>query len=571
MTARRVFRTDILRTLLGRLAIVNLLALLPLAILVISQVRDFEARDLETQRNAAFAHTVASAQAQINLISSAQSLARTLAATLLFMNDDPQECQRLMTKVGEAYPEFSLIGFIPLSGQMTCSSAHKDHDFSQTLFFERLLDSTGSTQVLNRSAPVSMMPIIGTSYPVRNRQGTLIGIITVSVPHAAPVQVALDVHTVPVIDTLDVLLTFDSEGTLLTSSIGLDDIASHLPQTRPLADLAQEGEQSFIAPDAHGQTRIFSVVGITDELFLLGSWAPKSPQTMLPAHIAPYLLVVFIIVSGLIAAAIAADQLVVRHVRQLSSSMMIFAANRKSATPPVLLHPPSEIADLAHTYALMVDVLQRDEEEMASLLSQKEQLLREVHHRTGNSLQLIASILRMHIRESKDEALSNVLRHLLERIMSLSTVHLGLYKVTGNDGIAMDALLQEVISKVDSLHRAQYGQHNITANLSALHIATHQAVPLALLVTEVLSSFLTSLDESSYEKITIDLQSMTPHLAELRITGPIGAEAQITGQGGDSTDLIAARLIRSFVRQLDGAMLVELGERQLHFKMQFRI
>lgn len=553
------------------MAIVNLLALLPLAILVIIQVRDFEVKNLEAQSNAAFAHTLASAQAQIGLINGAQSLSRTLASTLLSVTDNPQDCRKLMTKVGAAYPEFSFIGFIPVSGMMSCSSTGEVHDFSHTLFFEKLLESNGTAQVLNRWAPLSQMAVIGTAYPVYDAANALVGIVTVSVPHATPVKVAMDDRTKHVVDSVDFLVTFDVSGTLLTSSLDIHEASSHLPYAQSLAELASKGEQSFISPDGHGQTRIYSVVHITEELFLLGSWAPKSSATLLPDTIAPYVLVVLIIISGLIAAAFAADQLVVRHVRRLANAMMSFASDRERSDPPILLHPPSEIAELAETYALLLGVLRRDEKEMASLLSQKEQLLREVHHRTGNSLQLIVSILRMHIRESKDEALTAVLRHLLERTMSLSTVHLGLYKVAGSHGIAVDELLKNVIDKVDSLHAAQSGQHNILAEFSPLHIATHQAVPLALLVTELLSSFLGALGAKSHEKITFKLKTISPYVAELSVAGPLESEAPITGQSGNSIDLISARLIRSFVRQLDGAMLVDTDEELFYFKVQFRI
>ena len=431
-------RPKFARSLVGRLALVNLLALLPLTVLVLIQVRDYEHRTLENQRRAAMAHTIASAQGQIKLISSAQTLARTVAALIPAVATDDESCNTLVGRTAASYPEYSLIGFVPMSGLMTCSSTGAPFDFAQTTFFEQLTSNAGSQEVLNRMGPVSHVPIIGTSEPVFDDEGTRLGIVTVSVPHEVAISPELDSYSRPVLDAPDALITFDIHGTELTSSIGLDHVTDHLPEGTDLKTLAQMGEQSFTALNGLGFTRIFSIVPITNDLLLLGSWEPKRSEVLLPPDLAPYLLVFLITISGLIAAAFAADKLVIRHVRSLGSAMNAFTAGGRGGEAPELDRPPSEIADLSESYGTMIATIQRDEAELENLLHEKEQLLREVHHRTGNSLQLIASILRMHLREAEDENVRSVLRHLLERIMSLSTVHLGLYKLAGNDGIASD-------------------------------------------------------------------------------------------------------------------------------------
>ena len=72
----------------------------------------------------------------------------------------------------------------------------------------------------------------------------------------------------------------------------------------------------------------------------------------------------------------------------------------------------------------------REEAQLEDALRQKEHLLREVHHRTGNSLQLIASIMRMHMRQEQSDTARPILQGLHDRVMALATVHMGLYQLS---------------------------------------------------------------------------------------------------------------------------------------------
>jgi len=89
--------------------------------------------------------------------------------------------------------------------------------------------------------------------------------------------------------------------------------------------------------------------------------------------------------------------------------MLAFTDGARNLPPLRLDQPPAEIASLADTYATMTATILRDEADLEDLVHEKEGLLREVHHRTGNSLQLIASILRMHLRENPSDEVRAVL------------------------------------------------------------------------------------------------------------------------------------------------------------------
>ncbi len=556
--------------LVRRFAIVNLVALLPLAILAGVQTRDLVTENAGSISRAAMARTVQAAQREIKLIGAAQSLAHTLAALAPRVVSDRAACVRMMDEAAGAYPEFSLIAYIPMSGLMTCASGGRTYDFAGNPFFARLAAVNEPRLVLNPSGPVSGYAVLGASAPVRDPGGSQLGIITVSVPHQA--VVAQDPLASDTLNEKPVaLITFDRDGTILTHSVDLAVATSLIPDGRSLAGMARGGAHTFAEASPDGSHRVFSVTPITSELFLLGVWSPAEDSALIDPSIAPWLLAVLMVLSGLLAAAFAAERLVIRHIRSLSAAISAFAAGARRMPQPDLDDPPAEIAELADVYAAMTETILRDEADLENLLHQKAELLRELHHRTGNSLQLIASILRMHLRENPDDAVRQVLEHLLERVMSLSTVHLGLYRIAGSPEVEVSALIADVISKVEALHSRSGRPTTIEHNLHPLSLATQQAVPLALLLAEILSAFLADAADDSPLLIRVALEAEPGKMATLSVSGPPSARVRLTGSGGGAPDVIAARLIRSFVRQLDGEAELTADAPLLEYSVAFTI
>lgn len=556
--------------LIRRLAIVNVVALLPLAILAGLQTRALVEDASDSLTRAAMARTVQAAQQEIKLIGSAQALARTLGTLVPRVIADTPACIRLMDDAAAAYPEFSLVAYIPLSGMMTCASGGRTYDFTGNPVFARLSNTNEPRLVLNPSGPVSGYAVLGASWPVLGANGAQTGIISVSVPHQA--VVAPDPLSRDTLDEKPVaLISFDRDGTILSHSIEMDKATGVLPADRSLAAMARGGAQTFGGYSPDGSYRIFAVASITSELFLLGIWSPADDDGLTSASVMPWLQAILMILSGLLAAAFAAERLVIRHVRSLSAAMSAFAAGARRLPHPDLDDPPAEIAELADVYASMIETILRDEAELENLVHQKAELLREVHHRTGNSLQLIASILRMHLRENPDDAVRQVLEHLLERVMSLSTVHLGLYRIAGSPEVQVNTLIAEVIAKVEGLHSRSGRPTVIEPDLAPLPLPTQQAVPLALLLAEVLAAFLAGADDDAALLIRVRLTADAGKTATLSVSGPRAARVRLTGTGGGAPDVIAARLVRSFVRQLDGESDLVEEDALLTFRVAFTI
>ena len=515
--------------------------------------------------------TLQAARPVMTKLTAARTLSANLATLMPGLLDDLSSCDDFFSALIDANPDYSWLGYEPTPGNPACG----DSDLQTEL--ERLQMPTRPASdepelflglVAAGTGPRSL--VVGSAHPVFDAENRVLGHIVVTIPHEAlqtPVgddNSRLRAHPIA-------LVTFDERGRVLTSSHSLAETGPRLPANHPLASLVGKDAQSFADESMRGIPRIYAVAPISEGLYLLGAWARDDDTLYLGEVVSGYLFAALMGISGLAAALFAAEGLVIQHIRRLSAAMNRFARGDRLHPDPELKDPPREIADLADAYANLTETIFRDEADLENYLHEKEKLLRELHHRTGNSMQLIASVLRMHLRENPSPELRIVLENLHDRVMGLSTVHLGLYKISDYDEADIHALLTDVITKIDGLRGTVAGRQRVRAEMEPISLSISQAVPLSLLAAEVVSAFLygSSAEEQAATasapgpKVLVKLSRKldTSHVT-LSITGPLSARSRLSGLGGGAPGAIAARLIRGFLRQIEGEMqMAERGDK----------
>jgi two-component sensor histidine kinase len=118
----------------------------------------------------------------------------------------------------------------------------------------------------------------------------------------------------------------------------------------------------------------------------------------------------------------------------------------------------------------------------------KDVLLQEVHHRINNNLQIISSLLTLQANNADNEKLSEYLVQSQNRIQSLSALHELLYDTNS----PLEINMKDYIDKVLDFHREVLGTlHNhiaITADIEEVKFPTKIAVPLALIINELVTN-----------------------------------------------------------------------------------
>lgn len=566
-------------SLAHRFAVLIVLGLLPLAALVFAQTR-IMLEDVEDNRLAAVAGaTMQVAAPEIELIRSTEGTARTLAAVVPTALGDPAACRALMDAAQRSKPEAVLVAYIPLSGRMECASGGRTHDFAGNPYFEALSSSPEPRMVINPKGPVSGTAVLGIAHPVSAGDGRQTGIVVISLPHHEIRPRGRDEGDATASDgdggTASrqpvALITYDGDGTVLTAPGGVEAASGFLPASRALSELADGSARTFAAPDMQGTERIFAVVPLARGLYLMGVWPREDRPRAIPATVEAFLLPVLTCVAGFAVAAFAAQRLVTRHVQTLSHSMLRFAAGERLVAPVAMTNSPRELADLGAAYRSMVENILQDEAELENLLREKEALLREVHHRTGNSLQLIASILRMHLRQNPEPAMRAILDTLHDRVMNLSSVHMGLYAVSGRDEVDASALLRDVIGKVAAI-RARAGRPwPVRAEIAPVRLLPQQAVLLAMLLSEVLSAVEAVDGDTAEEAASVTLTRPDDEGVRLVVASGRVGPTLLAADRHDAPAVIARRLIEGFVKQLGGTMSMANEDGRVSVDIRFRV
>lgn len=556
-----------------RFAIILALALLPAGFIAFVQTSALEEEVQSRNEVALMGATVQSALAETGLIRQMRGMVASVAVAMPYVVDDPQACDTLMKRVLAVEPTASLVAFIPLDGVMTCSTSDAPFDFSDSEAFRKVLAAKQPAFAVNPRGPVSGTSVLVISHPVYDQTGAYTGFVSMSLPHKALEGLRFgDFEYRDEFFRSVLFWTFDGTGTVLTSNIELDAVARQLPADQHLTDFATTEPSVFQARAAGGLMMTYAVVPIVEgELYLMSSFLRE--RQSLGAVLSPYLPTLLMWFAGLIGAAVAAEYLVTRYVRALHRSIISFARGERRLLALDLKNAPFELDELALAYTSMTESVTRSEAELEDLVHQKEVLLREVHHRVKNNLQLISSIMNIQIRSTRSDEARELLKNLQERIMSLATVHRGLYQTSGLADVRARELIPDIVRQIMAISSGPEKPFTVVNDIDDLRLVPDQAVPLSLLLAEALTNALKHAGATRAHpgKLTVRLKRSGGSDAALEVinsTRHHGANAPVVGAPNTG---IGSQLIMAFVQQLSGKLDSGEVDGDYHLKMTFEV
>jgi two-component sensor histidine kinase len=179
-------------------------------------------------------------------------------------------------------------------------------------------------------------------------------------------------------------------------------------------------------------------------------------------------------------------RLLIQPLRRLQRAVSQYEPGEPAAELPSNLGPAMEIQGLRDAFARAVTRVRESEEEMAAALDGQRRLVREVHHRVKNNLQVIASLLNIHGRTAESPAGRAAYGSIGRRVGALAIVHRNHYaEMEENRGISMRPLLSELSAELRAT--APDSARGLMIDLEAEPLNTTQdvAVSVAFLITEV--------------------------------------------------------------------------------------
>lgn len=134
--------------------------------------------------------------------------------------------------------------------------------------------------------------------------------------------------------------------------------------------------------------------------------------------------------------------------------------------------------------------LKNVENQLKSSLEEKEVLLREIHHRVKNNLQIISSLLNLQSQYLKDEKVVNVLNESQNRVRSMAMVHEDLYRSQDLSKIDFADYIKRLLSGLFSSYGVNDKLITSTINVKNVFLNISVAVPCGLIINELVSNSL---------------------------------------------------------------------------------
>jgi two-component sensor histidine kinase len=212
-----------------------------------------------------------------------------------------------------------------------------------------------------------------------------------------------------------------------------------------------------------------------------------------------------------------------------------------------------------HLNALSLGINMLGEELKASTISlrEKETLLKEIHHRVKNNLQIISSLLSLQSTRKDSISSDDIFREARSRIKSIALVHEHLYSSSDLSNIDASKYVFNLVQHVRSIYDPM-GDTGIETKLNPVTVNIDMAIPIGLIINELVSnSYKYAFKSNKKKRISIQLIK-----SRIQKTDMVTLAVSDNGVGfpkgfkRENSDTLGLHLVAMLAEQLNGKMKV---------------
>jgi predicted ATPase/two-component sensor histidine kinase len=194
-------------------------------------------------------------------------------------------------------------------------------------------------------------------------------------------------------------------------------------------------------------------------------------------------------------------------------------------------------------------------------LEEKEALLKEMHHRVKNNLQLISSLLNLQASRIEDPQVAGLFADSRDRVRSMALVHENLYHAGDYTRVSMRRHLSSLCAQLRSAYRSQERDIAVVTELADLHLDLDKAVSCGLIVNELVSNaFKHAFAGRSAGEIRVTLDEEADGRARLSVSDDGNGFAGGKIPDPETADSLGLQLIGDLTHQLRGEIAMETGD-----------
>jgi len=193
--------------------------------------------------------------------------------------------------------------------------------------------------------------------------------------------------------------------------------------------------------------------------------------------------------------------------------------------------------------------------QLKSSLMEKEILLKEIHHRVKNNMQIISSLLNLQTHHVHDDKIAvDVLKESQNRVKSMAMIHEKLYQSKDFTNIIFDDYIERLVSELFYSYNIQKDRVKPSIDVEEVKLNIETAVPCGLIISELVSNSLKHAFPSGEGELNLSLKRIDDKYELIISDNGRGFPEELDFE---NTESLGLQLVNSLVKQIDGEIKLD--------------
>lgn len=207
-----------------------------------------------------------------------------------------------------------------------------------------------------------------------------------------------------------------------------------------------------------------------------------------------------------------------------------------------------------HTKKKTSDILSRKNGQISEALAEREILLKEIHHRVKNNLQVISSLLYLQAESLDDEAAIDAVRQGQHRVEAMGLIHQRLYSADDVRGVDIQGYFEQLCEEIITVFGDEDKEIDYQVETNKLKLDIDTVIPLGLIVNELITNAIKyAFQETNEGKITINVHQKEDKLIVQVKDNGIG----MTEESLKKANSFGWKMMRSLSRKLEAEIKIK--------------